>query len=89
MQNKDTKKMGTKPTRDTRAKKEAYKSGTLTKSNKKSKKDYDKINFKDEAYDAWNKVTAITPKNKLQKSNTPFSKVRNFMGFGDAPKLNK
>jgi predicted transcriptional regulator YdeE len=86
LQNKDIKKMGTKPTRDTRAKKDKYVAGTLTEANKKSKEDYDKINFKN---DAWNKVTALTPKNKLQKSNTPFSKVRNFMGFGDAPQLNK
>ena len=89
MQYKDIKKMGTKPTRDTRAKKDKYVAGTLTESNKKSKEDYDKINFSDKAYNAWNKITAIAPKNSNRKSNTAFSRVSGFGGFGSAPQLPK
>ena len=81
--------MGTKPTRDTRAKKDKYVAGTLTESNKKSSEDYDKINFKNKAVDAWNKVTALAPKNSNRKANTAFSRVSGFGGFGSAPQLPK
>ena len=89
MQNKDIKKMGTKPTRYTRAKKDKYVAGTLTESNKKSKEDYDKINFKNKAVDAWNKVTALAPNRAKRKANTAFSRVSGFGGFGSAPQLPK
>jgi hypothetical protein len=81
--------MGTKPTRDTRAKKDKYVAGTLTESNKKSSEDYDKINFKNKAVDAWNKVTALAPNRAKRKANTAFSRVSGFGGFGSAPQLNK
>lgn len=81
--------MGTKPTRDTRAKKDKYVAGTLTEANKKSSEDYDKINFKNKAVENWNKVTSLAPNRAKRKSSTPFTRIGGFMGFGNAPQLNK
>lgn len=57
----------------------------------KTKEDYDKINFKDNAIKRFNAMTAKkdSPAGRRRKAATPFSNISGFGGFGRIPQLRR
>ena len=86
MQNKDTKKMGTKPTRDIR-RTDKYESGSLIAKNANIRPEYDKINFRNDAVTKIMEMYSPSKKgNRQAGSNFQGTKLK---GLGDKVSLKR
>ena len=65
-----------------------YKKGSQSAVTAKAKENYNKINFKNKAVDAFNDITSRVGNRKKRRAGSPFSRVGGWYGsFGNAPKL--
>jgi hypothetical protein len=66
-----------------------YEEGSQAAVGEKLKKDYDKINFRNKAIDAFNNITdrKVSPAGRKRKSATPFSNISGLKGFNSRPQL--